>query len=470
VESDDKAAAYYELGKVILILGASREALEMLNNCISLVPDYYIKKPDIFRFIGEALFGLGNVEKAKEPLLRYINCQQSAPDQDMVLAKIAEISLIQGDLGAANKLYSFIRKYYTDSEGDLICRVRQGELIEKDDLEQAIKIYDELCGKDLSPSLRRIVLMKLAALNHKINNSARSLELLDEAFPARTNGASPDEPAALRERILCELIGQYFSDKDFIKVVQLHDKYHRIIDSSMSPAVLEQVAESYASLRLYSNALAIYDRVFSKGKKRDEALLLRCALYALRLNDSGRSFQFCKLVQSEALDLRKAEILGHIFYRDQKYVDALKYFDKVLQKGKEFELDDPDSLVAYGYSFYQTKKFDEAIPVLQKAMQRVKSDDADARRLILVTLGKCFAGQKQYQKAAESMEEAKQFSGQDQTNELLYEISKLYIAAGQMDKAIANLNQLKGTEHTFWAPVAQQQLNTIDMSRTNGLP
>ena len=106
VQSDDKAEAYFELGKVFLVLGANKEALEMLNNCIGQQPDYYMKKPDVFRFIGEAYFGLGDVEKAKEPLLRYLNIQESAPDQDIVLAKIAEIFLIQGDLGTAGKMYT----------------------------------------------------------------------------------------------------------------------------------------------------------------------------------------------------------------------------------------------------------------------------------------------------------------------------------------------------------------------------
>ncbi len=245
----------------------------------------------------------------------------------------------------------------------------------------------------------------------------------------------------------------------------MHDKYRRVFDSIQSPDILEQVAESYASLKFYSNALEIYDKLIAKGQKKGDDLLLRCAVYALRLNDNGRSFQFCKLVQSEALDLKKSEILGHIFYRDQKYAEAVKSFGKVLQKGKEFEMDDPDSYAAYGYCLYQAKKFDEAIPVLQKAMLRAKADDAYARRSILVTLSKCFAEQKQFQKAAEMMETAIEVSGEDQKNELMYEISKLYIAAGQTDKAIQSLNQIKATEHPFWSAVAQQQLNTIDMSQ-----
>ncbi|MGA2403649.1 MAG: hypothetical protein ABSG91_18400, partial [Syntrophobacteraceae bacterium] len=51
-EKDDKASAYYELGKEYLILGANKEALEMLENCIGQEPEYYTKKPDVFRFIG----------------------------------------------------------------------------------------------------------------------------------------------------------------------------------------------------------------------------------------------------------------------------------------------------------------------------------------------------------------------------------------------------------------------------------
>jgi tetratricopeptide (TPR) repeat protein len=465
VEKDDKAAACYELGRVYLTLGANKEALEMLENCITQAPDYYAKKPDLFRLIGEAHFALGNIEKAKEHLLRYANYQQSAPDQDIVLAKIAEIFLIQGDLGAARKMYSFIGKYYQDSEGDLICRIRTAELLEKEDLEQAISIYDDLRSKDLSPSLLRVVLMKLAALNLKKCDLAGSLDLMDEAFPVKKDGSSPGGASALREKILSNLVRQHFSDKDFMQVVQLHDKYRRVFDSIQSPDVLEQVAESYAWFKFYSNALDIYDSLIAKGLKKGDDVLLRCALYALRLNDCDRAFRFCKLVQSESADLKKSEILGHIFRRDRKYADAVKFFAKVLQKGKDFELDDPDSFEAYGYCLYQVNKFDEASSFLQKAMERVKVEDTYARRSILVTLSKCFSEQKQFQTAAETMETALQTCGENQKNELLYDISKLYVAAGRTDKAIQFLIEIKSTNDPFWGPVAEAQINTIEMTK-----
>ncbi len=466
VEKDDKAAAYFELGKVYQILGANKEALEMLDGSVAQSPDYYIKKPEVYRYIGEARFALGNAKKAKEDLLRYVNYQQSAPDQDVIMAKIAEAYLIEGDSALANKMYAFIHKYFTDSEGDLICRIRQAELIEKANLEQAIKIYDGLRQRDLSPSLRRIVAMKLASLHLKRGDLAVSLELMEGAFPANTDTSG--EVSVLRERILCDLIRQYFSKKNFMQVLQLYDKYRRIFDAMKSPDILPEVAESYAGLSFYSNALEVYDAMIAKGQKKGDDMFLRCALYSLRLNDTGRSFQFCKLAQSEALDLKKSEILGHIFYRDQKYAEAVKNFGKVFQKGK-FELIDPNSYVAYGCSLYQVKKFDEALPVLQKGMEQAKTDDTDTLRSILIMLGKCYSEQKQYQRAAEMLEAALKYSSEEQKNELLYEISTLYVTAGKTDKAIEYLNQILGASQPFWCAVAQQAINTIQMNQGNAV-
>ena len=136
----------------------------------------------------------------------------------------------------------------------------------------------------------------------------------------------------------------------------MHEKYRRVFDSLQSPDILEQIAESYSSLKFYPNALAIYDKLIAKGQKKGEDLLFRCAVYALCINDNGRSLQFCKLVQSDAMDLKKSEILGHLFYRDQKYAEAVKAFGKVLQKSKEFEMEEPDSYVAYGYCLFNVNK------------------------------------------------------------------------------------------------------------------
>ena len=465
-DKTDKAAAYFELGRQFFILGVPKEALDTFGLCSAQDPEYYMKRPEVLRLLGETEFALGHYDKSKEHLLRYINLNQSAPDQDMVYAKLAEIMVINGDTGLANKMYAFIRKYYTDTEGDYISRIRYAELNEKNDLEKSLRTYDELCSKELSPNLKRIVYFKLAALNWRKGNLERGLELIEDVLQGKTSASTSVEITSLRDKILVDLVKKQFVEKNFTAVAQLHDRYRRVFDTLQhANDTLESIAESYGALKLYPNALELYEKLTAKGYRKGEEHLLKYAVYALRIGDSARASQFCKQVQAEALDCKKSEIMGHVSYRDQKNQDAVKFFGKAFQKNKEFDLTDPDSYYAYAYALHDLKRYEEVVPVVQKGLDRIKANDSDHRRAMLVMLGKSYAELKQPLKAAETMELALQFAGEDQASELRYETSKLYLVAGQQEKAMQNLNQLVGAANPFWAVVAQQQLNSIQMSR-----
>lgn len=468
VDKSDKAAGYFELGRQFQILGASKEALELLNQCGNQDPEYYNKKPELIRLLGESEFSLGIYDKSKEHLLRFVNMQQSATDQDVLYAKIAETLLTQGDVALANKMHAFIRKYYTDSEGDFIGRIRHAELMERANPEEAFQIYQKLRAKELSPVLRRIVIFKLANLNWKKGALEQSLELMDDVFQGKSDAPATPEMTVLRERILSDLVKKYMKEKKFAEVVQLHQKQRRAFDDMQQGGdVFESIADSYGAMKFYSNALEIHERSLAKSQKKNEEQLLRCALYAVRVSDYAKAAQFCGQIKSDASDTKKSEILGHVFHNDQKYADAAKSFAKVLQKQKEFDLTEPDSLQSYGHSLFEMKKYDEAVPVLQKGLDRIRSENPDQRCATMVMLGKCFAEMKQYLTAAEMMEAALSFAREEQANGLMYETAKLYVAAGQPQKAIQGLNQLIGSQNQFWAAVAQQQLNTIQMSQTN---
>ncbi len=450
------------------MLGASKEALELLTQCVALDPEYHNKKPELIRVMGESEFSLGIYDKSKEHLLRFVNMQQGATDQDVLYAKIAEALLTQGDVALANKVHAFIRKYYTDTEGDVIGRIRQAELMERASPEEAFQVYQKLRAKELSPVLRRIVIYKLANLNWKRGSLEQSLELLDDVFQGKSDAPATQEMTTLRERVLTDLVRKYIKEKKFAEVVQLHQKQRRAFDEMQQGGeVFESIADSYGQMKFYSNAIEIHERSLAKSQKKNEEQLLRCGLYALRVGDYAKAAQFCGQIKSDALDVRKSEILGHVYHNDQKYADATKSFARVLQKQKEFDLTEPDSLLSYGHSLYEMKKYDEAVPALQKGLDRIRTENPEQRCATMVMLGRCFAELKQYATAAEMMEAALGFAREDQANGLMYEVAKLYLAAGQPQKAVQGLNQLVGSQNPFWAAVAQQQLNTIQMSQTN---
>ncbi|MDR3566523.1 MAG: tetratricopeptide repeat protein [Syntrophobacteraceae bacterium] len=466
----DIASADYALGKTYLLLGADKEALGMLQDCLTQQPDYFLKTPGVFRFIGEADFNLGDLDNAKQMLLRYVNCQEGDPDQGVILAKIAEIFLKQGQLDAAKKIYGFVHKYYTNSEGDMICRIRIAELMEKVDTDEAISMYEALQDKDLSPTLHSIVLIKLAELELKKSDLVHGLATLDEAFPVNGAKAAPPGIAPLRKKILCDLMRQLYFHKDFDMAVRVADKYRVVFDSVDSPETLEEIAESYAGKKSYLKALQAYDKLFLQQHGGNlDGLLLRCAVYALRLKDYARASHYAQAAQSGVLELKKSEILAQIFYRNEQYADAVAGFQKVLQQRNDFYLSEPDSYTAYGYSLYQMKKYEEAVPVLQKVLMR-QTADKNARKSLLLTISDCLREQKQYGKAAEMIETAVRIASAGEKNELQYRLAKLYLEDGHSDQAVKNLNQIKATKDTFWSSVAQQELNTLQIAATTEPP
>ncbi len=468
-EKEDKAAADYVLGKTCHIMGADKEALDLFKDCLDQAPDYYIKNPHVLRYIGEADFSVGDFDDAKKVLLRYVNYQESDPDQGSVLAKIGEIFLKQGQVEAAKKIYSFVHKYYTNTEGDIICRIRSAELMEHTDVKEAIKMYNDLRGRDLSPSLRNIVLLKIAQLELKECNLEQGLELINQAFSAKGDKvALPPEIVSLRETFFADLVRQYYSTGEYDKAIALAQKYRSMFNSLTSPEALEEIAQSYAARKSYFYALQIYDRLLAAqhGKNLD-GILLRCAVYALRLRDFTRASHYVRAARSGALQLKKSEILGQLDYRNEQYADAVAALGNVLQQRNQFYLGDPDSYAAYGYSLYQMKKYDDAVPILKKALLRATADN-DTRLSVLVALSDCLGEQKKYAKAEEALDTAIRMAKGEKKNELLYKVSKLYLEDGKPEIAAQRLNKMKASKSSFWEAVAEQELNTINMAATNG--
>ncbi len=466
---EDLAAADFMLGKTYYLLGAYKEALQTLSDCLAQSPGYYLKNPGVLRFIGEADFDLGDFENAKQMLLRYVNYQESDPDQGMVLAKIGEIFLKQGQVDAAKMIYGFVHKYYTNSEGDVICRLRSAELMEKVNVAKATHMYDKLRNMDLSPNLRNIVLLKLAELELKNSNLEQGMEMMDKAFPVKNGGVSPPEIAQLRMRFFCDLIRQFYYGRNYDRAITLIHQYRAVFNAVNSPEALEEIAEIYAAKKSYLNALQVYDRLFSQQQgKNVDGLLLRCAVYALRLRDYGRASNYAQAAKSGVLELKKTEILGQVFFHNEQYSDAINCFEKVIAQRNTFYLTDPNSNAVYGYSLYKVKKYAQAVPILQKALLET-TNDKDQREPLLVTISNCLKEQGQYETAAQTLETAVPIASREEQNALRYNSAKLYIAAGKTDVAVKKLKQLQSSKDTFWSSVAQEELNTLNMAAQNNV-
>ena len=469
MEKADQAFAHYQLGVAFYNAGIYKEAEEMLNMAVNEDPFLYIRNPGLLKTFGEVYFGRQKYDKSREYLLRYLNIQPDPVGRDLILAKIAETFLAEGDQATASRLYNYVRRDFPDSEGSFVSSIRLAELMEKDErkgIDTAINIYTELSEKNPPPALRNMVNLKLAGWQYKRGNYDKSMEFIDQVIRGKPDSSIYTETVALRDLVLTGWLKKAFSDKDYPLVIQVYDKYLPLFKALQSAELDAMAADGYAALKIHTAALEILERLISASKTKNDEWLFKAAQNALLSGEPDKAVQYCKQIQSASFDNRKSEILAGIYYRQGKYGDAVKSFAKVFLNDNDYQDVSFDSLMSYIKSLIELKKFEDALAIIQKAQPRMEKEAAESRIHICLLTSKCRQEIKQLEQAIESLEAALALtSDEEQTALINYEISRLYLALGQSDKATEKLNAILGTSFSFWKTAAQQQLDAIYMSK-----
>ena len=469
LEKPERSLAHYQLGVAFYNAGIYKEAEEMLDAAANDDPFLYIHHPGLLKTFGEVFFGLQKYDKSREYLLRYLNIQPDPVGRDLILAKIAETFLAEGDRTTANHMYNYVRRDFPESEGGFVSSIRLAELMEKADgkgVDAAITIYTELSEKNPPPTLRNLVNLKLAGWEFKQGHHDRSMELIDQIIRGKPDSSVYNETVSLRDQVLSSWLKKAVSNKDDSTVIQVYEKYLPLIKSMQTPELDIMAADSYAALKIYPAALQIYERLLAAAKKKNDEWLIKSAQNALLAGEPDKAILYCKQIQSEAFDNHKSEILGGIYYRQGKYADSAKSFSKVFLTDKDYQDIAFDSLISYIKSLIELKRYEDALAVIQKAQPRIEKEAVEDRIHTCMLTSKCQREAKQLDQAVESLEAALALTSDEEQAVLInYEISRLYLELGQSDKATQKLNAILGTSFSFWKTAAQQQLDSIYMSK-----
>ena len=309
----EKTEAVYSLGRELSIVGAHKEAVESLDQCLAGDPAFYLKKPDLFKYLGESTFTLQQYDRSRDLLMRYLNLQQDYPDRDLILAKIAEVFLHQGEQALANKLYNYIQSHYRDSEGDYISRIRKAEIMEKRERggqAGALAIYEELSQKTLPPAPRQARFLQTGIGGMEAWQFRAQCRADRTGTQGQMDANSQSEFNSLREKVVVDYFKKSYSDKNHAQVVQLYEKYPSLFQSLQAAELDAQAAESYAALKLYPSAVRVYERLLAGAKKKNEDWLIKSAQYCFQMGDLDKSAYYCRLGQPEVYDAQKTLLLG----------------------------------------------------------------------------------------------------------------------------------------------------------------
>lgn len=463
----DKAEAHYSIGKSFTLAGRHQLAVENFQQCLKIDPLFYVKQPDLLKFMGESLSFLKAYERSCENILHYLNLRPDTPERDLLLAKIAETLLSQEDERLANRLHRYLQANFPDSEGDFISTLRKAEHIESrspQEQDRAALLYHELSRKQLPSPLHVIVKFKLAHWEAKHGNHRESLGIIDEMLQTTPEGPTYEQFAALRARVLGELLKRSFNEKKHEEVVRLYQENIPVLKKLGPSEIFGMVGESYEELQIYPEAVASYEAALDSSGEGGGKYLLNIARCSYRMGDLEKAAQCCRKLRVHDLESQKNELLARIYFAQGNYPEALRQLGLVLPGGREPAFSDFEWVNLYAESYLNTGRHAEALQWVQRGLALLKEESPEKRLQLLLVKGKCHQKLSQSVEAIKCLEEALGLvQAEDLKEQLNYEISNLYLQTGEKEKAVWKLSQILGSPNPFWQAAAQQQIDYLQL-------
>jgi len=453
------------LGTAQVYVGAGKapEALEILKRLLDTHPDAYVQKPEILRTLGEASFALKDFSASRTALLRYLNLASNIPDKDIVLARIAETYLHEGNRAQADRLYAHIQVHYPDSEGDLIGRLRKAEYYETqggDLQEEAFKIYKDLESRPLAGPLKHFVQFKLAYGDYLAGQAERSLQRIDAILKSNEKAPVYDDLRRLRQKVLQSLVKKRFEAGDLKGVIDLYGEDPFAFQDDEGLEALSCVARAYESLGYCPDAMALYETLAQKDPKDVWKLAVARTAYELGQVDKAKSL--CLALTDGDLTDAKEELLARIAFSQKDYASVIRFVEGLAKRRGGRERCPTDLAAMLALSYLETGKDEAAMPWAEHCLGR--SDWEDPSLLVALSLKASRVRQKNrlYDHAVRLLDLGiAKAQSEDLRNQLTYEKAVLLLEQGRKDQAEKILAELLQSSKELWKTAAKQKLDYL---------
>lgn len=454
---------------VYLQSGKAAEALNLLKRLLEEHPDAYLEKPEIYRTLGEAAFAQKDTAASRSSLMRYINLASDIPDKDIVLARIAETYLYEGNRTQAEKLYAYIQVHYPDSEGDLIGRLRKAEFYETQGpelQEEAFKIYSDLEFRQTTGPLKHFVQFKLAYGEFAAGHYEKSLERIGAVLKSAEKAPVDDDLRLLRRKVLQALVKKRFEAKDARGVLSLYSEDPFAFQDGEALEALAYVAQAYESLGFYAEAMGLYENLVQKDPQPQWQLAV--ARMAYEMGQLEKAHALCLSLTDPAVVDAKEMLLIRIAFARKDYSAVLRVGESFAKRRGGVAHCPADVAAMVALSLWDTGKDEEAMTWAEVSFGT--SDWQDASLLVVLSLKASRYRQKNrmYDQAVQLLDQGIQkVRSEDLRNQLLYEKASLLLEQGKREEAEKILSGLLQSSKELWKTAAKQKLDYLQLRPWN---
>ncbi len=283
------------LAKSLDALGYNEQSFQIIDYIDKRWPRYYIEDLEFLLMAANTQNRLGKVDDAKENYWAFYNLAPDAKENDIVLARLGDIYLKNGDTKAAKDLYEKAAKDYPEEEGGLVSMMRLAEegIYDNPDMTQMDKVFDrpynlkpqkiytQIIEKHPNSPLAPLAQLKLGMWyywNQKYGECLGSVQDFLDKYPRSTLRMKASE---LGHRVFDKAVPELVQDENYGKVVKFWNSYGKKNNEGdgVNDETRMGVALSYWKKEQPDEALKLIDRYLTeKQVPKYSAMALDMAL------------------------------------------------------------------------------------------------------------------------------------------------------------------------------------------------
>ena len=275
---------------------------------------------------------------------------------------------------------------------------------------------------------------------------------------------SREDFAVLEEKVLKGLIEKAFREGDHETVARLYGANTSVVKRQNAPEMIKMIAGSLSVIRLYSDAVELYEELVNLGHVCDDCVLKRAELHFL----AGDIEAAKKILSREVPDgsRAKSRLLGRIAAKEGDHVGAIGHFSQAMKGTAGVSYEDLEWFHEYVDSLLKADRPLESLKWADDALGVIKKDDVDLKVKYSLFRAAALKELKRFEDAAAVIEGILALdAGSDLENGLIYQLATLYLQAGMEAKAVEKFTTLWESGDPFWQSVAKQQLDYLTMRR-----
>lgn len=293
------------LSKALLELQQYGEAAKVVEYVDKRWPRYYVENPSLRRVAADIAYKLGDFARAKDDYLWFYNLVPKDSANDLVLARLGDVSVKLGKRDAAREFYDMAIRLYPGQEGALMAMMRLAEqgIHDAPTLQEMYKAFAD--PKDIKPekiyeiivneypksALAPLALLKLTMWRMFKQEYPETLELVNR-FVKDYHGNDLEKAAVeVGAQAFGKMVGPLLEEMNYKRILELWRKYPFLAERG---DVLSDRERLGVALALYyqgapKDALAMAEPYLEKGPTPDAQKALALMLTIYRENQDWQS-------------------------------------------------------------------------------------------------------------------------------------------------------------------------------------